>query len=1352
MTPQADERNDSTTPAPGAEPAPAATLRQRAEEQARARGAEDLESLSPEETHRLLHELRVHQIELELQNEELRRAQEELAASRARYFDLYDLAPVGYLTLSESGLIREANLTAATLLGVARGDLVQQPLTRFILPADQDIYYRHRQQLFATGEPQVCEMRMLRKDSDPFWARVEASAGPDAAGALVCRAVLSDITARQQAEETLRESEERYRDLVQHSHDLICTHDLDGNLLSVNPAATEISGYTEAELLTMNMRDLLAPEARDLFEAYRTAIQTHGRAQGVLLAQTKNGARRILEYDNSLRTAGVAVPIVRGTARDITARQQAAARERLAREVLEMLNQPEGPLDTVRGILLLVKQILDVDAVAIRLHEGDDYPYYQTNGLPEAFVQAERFLCARDEAGQIVRDSQGNPVLECMCGSVLCGRTNAALPFFTENGSFWTNSTTQLLASTTEQERQAQTRNRCHGEGYESVALIPLRSDHATLGLLQLNDRRSHRFTPELIRFLEGLGASIGVALFRKRTTAEMARVAREWQTTFDATNDAVWTLDSDQRVVRSNQTATRFFQRPGEELIGQHCWKIVHGTTQPIPECPLLQAQQTRRRETATLQIGAGWFQVTVDPIWDAAGQYAGAVHIVRDITARQLAEEAQRAQFERAAAHDRALVYLATQGVPAAPDFRAAAQAITQAAAEATGVARVSVWLLHDDGGQLSCVDLYELGPGRHSDGTTLDAARYPRYFAALAASRVIDAAEARHDPRTSEFRADYLLSWGITAMLDATIREAGQVVGVVCFEHVGEHGRTWHPDELAFAREVADQAVQALSNAERQRAEAALRHSEAQYRQIVETANEGIWLIDQDSRTSFVNQKMADMLGYTVAEMLGQALFDFMDDEGRVIAEANVERRKRGIAEQHDFKFQRQDGTAMWAILGTSPIFDADGHYAGALAMVSDITARKQAEEQLQQQTADLSLINALNHAANQGASRPDILDLLSRETKKMFACHGATVYLLTEDQEYLVVQNLNLPPALVRRIEKLIGMRIPALRIRMNHDSLYRAALQAGTPQIISDPTLIQGMMAELTENELLKKLVPRISRLLGIGSVMHVPLMVAGEAIGLLDISRQDPFTASDLRRFEALARQTTAILQRQRAEARLEHLNAVLRATRNVNQLIVREKGREQLLQGACAALVEARGYYNAWIALFDEARQLVASAAAGETAGSGPLVEHLQRGQVTRCGRQALAQPGIVVVADPLSTCGDCPLAGGYGQRGAMTVRLEHAGRVYGVLTVALPTVLSADQEEQALFIQVAGDVALGLYSMDMEQERQQAQERLRRLKEFHEGIVQSMAEGIVLEDARGTITFVNPAAAALL
>jgi len=157
----------------------------------------------------MLHELRVHQIELEMQNENLRRTQAELDAARARYFDLYDLAPVGYCTVSEKGLILEANLTAAKLLGWERKQLVKQPLTSFIHNEDQDVYYLQRKQLFESGAPQVCELRMLNKEGNHFWARLDATVvqeGMD--GTPVCRVVMSDISERKRAEENLVKSKD----------------------------------------------------------------------------------------------------------------------------------------------------------------------------------------------------------------------------------------------------------------------------------------------------------------------------------------------------------------------------------------------------------------------------------------------------------------------------------------------------------------------------------------------------------------------------------------------------------------------------------------------------------------------------------------------------------------------------------------------------------------------------------------------------------------------------------------------------------------------------------------------------------------------------------------------------------------------------------------------------------------------------------------------------------------------------------------------------------------------------------------------------------------------------------------
>jgi len=134
------------------------------------------------------------------------------------------------------------------------------------------------------------------------------------------------------------------------------------------------------------------------------------------------------------------------------------------------------------------------------------------------------------------------------------------------------------------------------------------------------------------------------------------------------------------------------------------------------------------------------------------------------------------------------------------------------------------------------------------------------------------------------------------------------------------------------------------------ERTRAEEALRKNEKRFRELLEALQEGIWVIDQDAYTTFVNPRMAEMLGYSVEEMQGKHLFAFMDERGVEISKRNLERREQGITEQHDFEFLRKDGSRMYALLETSPIYDDDGNYTGGIAGIQDITERVKAEEAL------------------------------------------------------------------------------------------------------------------------------------------------------------------------------------------------------------------------------------------------------------------------------------------------------------------------------------------------------------------------------------------------------------------
>ncbi|NRF67426.1 PAS domain S-box protein [Aquincola sp. S2] len=173
---------------------------------------------------------------------------------------------------------------------------------------------------------------------------------------------------------------------------------------------------------------------------------------------------------------------------------------------------------------------------------------------------------------------------------------------------------------------------------------------------------------------------------------------------------------------------------------------------------------------------------------------------------------------------------------------------------------------------------------------------------------------------------------------------------------------------------------------------RAEAELLASERRFRRIVETAREGIWSIDAEARTTFVNPALARMLGYAPAEMLNRPLFHFMDDEGRIDAERNFERRRAGLGEQHDFRFRHKEGHAVWATLSTSPIFNDDGTFGGALAMVTDITERKLAAAQAFARSELMTMVAG-------GAPLGDVMAALARHVESELA--GARVCIMALD---------------------------------------------------------------------------------------------------------------------------------------------------------------------------------------------------------------------------------------------------------------------------------------------------------------------------------------------------------------
>ncbi len=168
---------------------------------------------------------------------------------------------------------------------------------------------------------------------------------------------------------------------------------------------------------------------------------------------------------------------------------------------------------------------------------------------------------------------------------------------------------------------------------------------------------------------------------------------------------------------------------------------------------------------------------------------------------------------------------------------------------------------------------------------------------------------------------------------------------------YEYVTDEQGSQEHFEARMVQCAPDEVIVIIRNiTERKRAVSALIESEARYRNIIDTAQEGIWLLDADARTTYVNQRMSEMLGYTPAEMLGKHLFDFTDDAGRQQAAQKWTQRQAGLTEQHEFRFVHDNGSDVWVLISTNPLKDKDGRFIGALGMITDITERKYIEQEL------------------------------------------------------------------------------------------------------------------------------------------------------------------------------------------------------------------------------------------------------------------------------------------------------------------------------------------------------------------------------------------------------------------
>ncbi len=490
-------------------------------------------------------ELRVQQ-----RTAELLQTMDMVKAERQRFRDVLDQLPAYLVLLSPDYRVPFANRFFKERFGKSEGRRCYEYLFKRTEPCENCESYK----VLKTNAPHHWEW------TGPDGRSYDIYDFPftDVDGSPLIMEVGLDITERKQAQAELEKHRHHLEELVQaRSGELAAAHaemkavvehldegvvvaDLEGHLLQWNRAALEMHGFASLDEARRRL-----PEFADIFELstldgavlpleqWPLARILRGetlRDWQIRIRRHHSDWQRIFSYGGELvREMNGRSLLALVTVDDITERKEMELRQSVATEVLRVLNRGGGDVRGLIGeVLRLVRELMSFDAVGLRMRRGDDCPYYEQNGFSDVFVREEDSLCARSSDGGVIRDAQGRPIHECTCGLVLSGRTDPTMPCFSEGGSFWTNGSRELLELAPEADPRTNPRNRCIREGYQSIALIPVRSGDEIIGLLQLNDRRKERFTPELIRFFEQLSDNIGLALQREQADEALRRTAED--------------------------------------------------------------------------------------------------------------------------------------------------------------------------------------------------------------------------------------------------------------------------------------------------------------------------------------------------------------------------------------------------------------------------------------------------------------------------------------------------------------------------------------------------------------------------------------------------------------------------------------------------------------------------------------------------------------------------------------------------------------------------------------------------------------------------------------------------------
>jgi len=384
-----------------------------------------------------------------------------------------------------------------------------------------------------------------------------------------------------------------------------------GKFRMVNSKYCEITGYAEPEMQQITYPSITHPEDLQASLDYMEKLKSGEISEFSM-------EKRYVKKDGVLVWVKLTVsPMWKpgeepdyhiAVVLDITDRKLAERRKTLITDILTVLNRKNEWRLLIRDMVRLIKEYTGDEAIGVRIREGEDYPYYENNGFKTDFLESERSLCKQNASGDSQLGADGRPLLDCMCGTIISGSRDTSRGHFTTGGSFFTNDLGKLLSQPESPGELLFPRGRCILEGYESIALIPLKSENDIFGLLQFNDHRKNRFTPELVRFYEEIGETIGIAFQRMTQENQIRDAEHQYRILFDNAPFPRWVYDIQTlEFLDVNKSAVLLYGYSREEFLSMTLKDI-----RPPDEIPALLSNVAG--EKGELQFSKNWHHLRKD------------------------------------------------------------------------------------------------------------------------------------------------------------------------------------------------------------------------------------------------------------------------------------------------------------------------------------------------------------------------------------------------------------------------------------------------------------------------------------------------------------------------------------------------------------------------------------------------------------------------------------------------------------------------------------------------------------------------------------------------------------------